>query len=135
MTAAHSNRKKTKRKKTAENPQNLNAVDRHVGERLNQRRRQLNMTTAQLGRASGLSFQQIQKYEKGINRIAASRLYRFAQLLEVPVGYFFEGLDLALNQECARIFSTTEADKDLLRYETLDLVHAYSRVMDGDQRR
>lgn len=67
-------------------------VDAHVGRRLRRRRTALGISQEQLGRALGLTFQQIQKYEKGQNRIGAGRLYRIANVLSVQVQYFFEGL-------------------------------------------
>jgi transcriptional regulator with XRE-family HTH domain len=67
-------------------------VDAYVGSRLRRRRTALGISQEQLGSALGLTFQQIQKYEKGQNRIGAGRLYRIANILSVPVQYFFEGL-------------------------------------------
>ncbi len=67
-----------------------NAIDSHVGERVRLRRKLLGMSQASLAEALGITFQQIQKYEKGINRIGASRLLRMAEIFGVPVGFFFE---------------------------------------------
>ncbi len=67
-------------------------VDAHVGNRLRERRKELGMSQSDLGDALGISFQHIQKYEIGINRVAASRLWDLANVLEVDVGYFFEGI-------------------------------------------
>lgn len=69
-----------------------NLVDVYVGRRLKLRRSLIGMTQDRLGQAVGLTFQQIQKYEKGANRIGASRLYEFSHLLGVSPGYFFEGI-------------------------------------------
>lgn len=68
-------------------------VDRHVGERVRQRRTLLGLTQEQLAAALDISYQQIQKYETGANRISAGRLFEIAQKLESSVGYFFEGLE------------------------------------------
>lgn len=68
-----------------------NPIDRHVGSRVRMRRAMLSMSQEKLGEALGLTFQQIQKYEKGTNRISASRLKQISQILEVPPSYFFEG--------------------------------------------
>ena len=68
-----------------------NPVDRHVGARLRMRRMMLPMSQEKLGGALGLTFQQIQKYEKGTNRIGASRLQQISQILQVPVSFFLEG--------------------------------------------
>ena len=67
-------------------------VDKHVGERVRLRRIMLKMSQTELGNKIGVTFQQLQKYEKGANRIGASRLYQMAQILNVPPGFFFEGL-------------------------------------------
>ena len=71
-----------------------NATDTHVGKRVRTRRLMLDMSQTNLGEAVSLTFQQIQKYEKGTNRIGASRLQQIAHVLQVPVSFFFEGLPL-----------------------------------------
>jgi transcriptional regulator with XRE-family HTH domain len=68
-----------------------NPVDKHVGSRVRMRRMMLSMSQEKLGDALGLTFQQVQKYEKGTNRIGASRLQQIALILQVPVSFFFEG--------------------------------------------
>src|SRR6187551_2797436 len=68
-----------------------NPIDRHVGSRVRMRRMMLSMSQEKLGDALGLTFQQVQKYEKGTNRIGASRLQQIAHILQVPVSFFFEG--------------------------------------------
>jgi transcriptional regulator with XRE-family HTH domain len=68
-----------------------NTIDKHVGSRLRMRRMMLDMSQEELGRAFGLTFQQVQKYEKGTNRMGASRLQHAAHILDVPVPFFFEG--------------------------------------------
>jgi transcriptional regulator with XRE-family HTH domain len=68
-----------------------NPVDKHVGSRVRMRRMMLSMSQEKLGDALGLTFQQVQKYEKGTNRIGASRLQQISQILQVPVAFFFEG--------------------------------------------
>src|SRR5262245_64561333 len=67
-----------------------NPVDRHVGSRVRLRRKMLAMSQEKLGRALGLTFQQVQKYEKGANRIGGSRLQQISQILQVPIAFFFE---------------------------------------------
>ena len=69
-----------------------NPIDRHVGSRVRMRRILLGMSQEKLGEALGLTFQQVQKYEKGTNRISASRLQQFSSILQVPISFFFEGL-------------------------------------------
>ena len=67
-----------------------NAVDKHVGSRVRMRRQMLAMSQEKLGNALGLTFQQVQKYEKGMNRIGASRLQQIGEILQVPASFFFE---------------------------------------------
>src|SRR6201999_4123075 len=69
-----------------------NPIDKHVGSRVRMRRMMLGMSQEKLGDRLGLTFQQVQKYEKGANRIGASRLQQIAQILQVPVSFFFEGV-------------------------------------------
>ena len=73
-----------------------NPIDRHVGARVRLRRLLMNMSQGELGSAIGVTFQQVQKYEKGSNRIGASRLQQMSRILAVPVGFFFEGAPLPL---------------------------------------
>ena len=68
-------------------------VDIHVGQQIRRRRWMVGITQQKLGVAVGIKFQQIQKYETGMNRVSASRLYEIAKAMEVPVSYFFEGLE------------------------------------------
>ncbi len=75
-----------------------NPIDKHVGSRVRMRRMMLSMSQEKLGDALGLTFQQVQKYEKGTNRIGASRLQQIAQILQVPVSFFFEGAPHAPGQ-------------------------------------
>ena len=76
-----------------ENKKKPNPIDIHVGSRIRLRRTMLGMSQEKLGESLGITFQQIQKYERGANRISASKLYEAARLLQSPVSYFFEGLD------------------------------------------
>jgi len=121
-------------------------VDIHVGARLRLRRNLLGMSQEQLGKAGGLTFQQIQKYERGTNRMGASRLFQFAKLLDVPVSYFFDdvrGERVAVHpsagfgeKEQAPIDGAPHADIELLhRRETLELIRAYYRISDVKTRR
>lgn len=98
------------------------AIDRHVGGRL--RRTMLGLSQTELARLVGITFQQVQKYEQGTNRIGASRLYEFADVLGVTVAHFYEGLE-----EGRRATPPEESDERLwLRRETLELARAYSRI-------
>lgn len=114
-------------------------VDVHVGTRLRQRRTLLGMSQTKLGTAVGLTFQQIQKYERGANRMGASRLFEFAKVLDVPVSHFFEEMPAsALARQPLSIrgrkgFGETgtplEQEKDpLIKRETLELVRAYYKI-------
>ena len=67
-------------------------IDKHVGKRMLLRRREIAFIQTKVANALGVTFQQIQKYEKGTNRIAASRLYKLAEILGVPITFFFDGL-------------------------------------------
>jgi transcriptional regulator with XRE-family HTH domain len=78
-----------------------NPTDKHVGARVRLRRLMLGMSQTKLGDAVGLTFQQIQKYEKGANRIGASRLQHLAHILHVPIPFFFEGLPGASGEDAA----------------------------------
>jgi transcriptional regulator with XRE-family HTH domain len=69
----------------------VNLVDKHVGSRVRMRRMMLGMSQEALGGALGLTFQQVQKYEKGVNRVSASRLQHISQILQVPVPFLFRG--------------------------------------------
>ncbi len=97
-------------------------IDVHVGSRVRLRRTLLGLTQTQLGEKLRITFQQIQKYERGINRISASRLYQMSRILYVPVSFFFDDLD-----EGAGAWSP---DDILLKRETLEFVRAYYRIGD-----
>lgn len=73
-------------------PRSANPVDVHVGARVRLRRQILKMSQEKLGDQLGVTFQQVQKYERGTNRVGASRLWRLSQVLDVPISYFFEGM-------------------------------------------
>ena len=109
-----------------------NDIDLHLGRRLRRRRRLLGLTQQQLAAVVGVRFQQIQKYECGANRISAARLWRIASALEVPVGYFYDGL-----AEPGRLQNgeAAEGGEVLARKETLDLVRAYYRLGERPRRR
>lgn len=72
-----------------------NAVDEHIGKRVKSRRLQIDLSQEKLADLVGVTFQQIQKYENGVNRVAASRLWEMAKALGVPVSFFYEGLEVA----------------------------------------
>lgn len=103
-------------------------VDVHVGKRVRHRRWMVGMTQQQLADKVGIKFQQIQKYETGMNRISASRLWDIAEALEVPINFFFEGLS------DHTMPSVTEGDI-LADKEALELVRSYYAIPETQRRR
>jgi len=116
-----------------------NPTDKHVGARVRMRRMMLSMSQEKLGDALGLTFQQVQKYEKGTNRIGASRLQQISQILQVPVAFFFEGAPAA--QTIGRHDSMAEAPSPayvsdfLATSDGLALTKAFMRIEDSKLRR
>jgi transcriptional regulator with XRE-family HTH domain len=110
-------------------------VDVHVGKRVRHRRWLVGMTQQQLAEKVGIKFQQIQKYETGANRVSASRLWDIADALDVPVAFFFEGIEDAEQKQGASV--TTEAiPADLLGdKEALDLIRSYYAIPENQRRR
>lgn len=109
-------------------------VDVHVGKRVRHQRWTIGMTQQQLAERVGIKFQQIQKYETGMNRISASRLWDIADALEVPVAFFFEGLDVA--DEDAIVTSGDARTSDILAdKEALELVRSYYSIPENQRRR
>jgi transcriptional regulator with XRE-family HTH domain len=117
-----------------------NPIDVHVGGRVRLRRTLLGMSQEKLAQALGLTFQQIQKYERGANRIGSSRLYKLSQILDVPVSFFFDDM----SEETATgggVAPAANAPADpsgpdaLTKRETLELVRAYYRIPDERLRR
>lgn len=114
-----------------------NPVDVHVGGRLRLRRTLLGYSQERLGDAVELTFQQIQKYERGANRISASRLYQFANVLNVPVSFFYDDMDESISGKKAHKKSEPESidQSVLLERETLVLVRSYYGIPDPSKRR
>jgi transcriptional regulator with XRE-family HTH domain len=114
-----------------------NDIDVHLGRRLRRRRRLLGLTQQQLAGSVGVRFQQIQKYECGANRISAARLWQLSEALEVPVGYFYDGLSEAARQMIAGQAQNLEAEggEMFARKETLDLIRAYYQLGERPRRR
>lgn len=117
-------------------------VDVHVGSRVRLRRTLLGMSQEKLGNAIGLTFQQVQKYERGANRIGASRLFDLSHVLDVPVAFFFDEMPTASAPEGYQPMSghteqrveTSDVDP-MMKRETLELVRAYYRIPDANLRR
>lgn len=105
-------------------------IDAHVGGRMRQRREALGISQGRLGHQLGLTFSQIQKYEKGSNRIGAGRLFQISAFLGVPVSYFFEGLDGSPLTESSGVGHLAPEIRDELR----TLADAFSAISDADTR-
>jgi transcriptional regulator with XRE-family HTH domain len=118
-----------------------NPMDIHVGSRVRLRRMVIGMSQEKLGEKMGLTFQQIQKYEKGTNRIGASRLYQLAQIMDVPVQFFFEDAPLAyVNRGAAMAgFAESKTEAFLLDFlnsrDGLELNRAFVKITDPKVRK
>src|ERR1700758_3251468 len=118
-----------------------NPVDFHVGSRVRLRRTLLGMSQEKLGTAIGLTFQQVQKYERGANRVGASRLFELSRVLDVPVAFFFDELDPRTAEAVPSAVGATPpppppgGPDPMMRRETLELVRAYYRIPDQQLRR
>lgn len=117
-------------------PRGPNPIDVHVGSRIRLRRQLMKMSQEKLGDELGVTFQQVQKYERGANRVGASRLYRLSRVLEVPVQFFFEGLG-----EKSTVSGMAEGDQTPIVYDFIQssdgvsLAEAFSRIRDAKVRR
>ena len=100
-------------------PRSPNPIDIHVGTRVRLRRQVMKMSQEKLGDQLGVTFQQVQKYERGANRVGASRLWKMSQVMEVPVGFFFDGLD--------QIGAVTEFAED----DQMPIVYDFINSTDG----
>lgn len=123
-------------------------IDAHVGGRIRLRRTLMGLSQERLGEALGLTFQQVQKYERGVNRVGASRLFDLSRVLDVPISFFFDdmpeplasahgGLPSAVGArrsygfaDAQEGFGSMGGDEAMNRRETLELVRAYYRIAD-----
>ena len=114
-----------------------NPIDKHVGSRVRMRRMMIGMSQEKLGHALGLTFQQIQKYEKGMNRIGASRLQQISQILQVPVAFFFEGAPNPAGeiQVTNGAPSSSYVSDFLATSDGLALTKSFTRIKDAKLRR
>jgi transcriptional regulator with XRE-family HTH domain len=123
-----------------------NPVDVYVGQKLKARRTLIGMTQEKLAEATGITFQQVQKYEKGRNRLSASRIFQFSRVLNIPVAYFFDGFfssdtliglqgGFADNAQEAFESEADAADDVMLQKETIDLVRTYYTITDEKLRK
>ena len=107
-------------------------VDVHVGKRVRHRRWLVGMTQQQLAERVGIKFQQIQKYETGANRVSASRLWDISEVLDVPVSFFFEGLDV----EQAAVAKEERMPSDLMGdKEAMELIRSYYSIPENQRKR
>ena len=119
----------------------IGPVDVHVGARLRQRRTLLGMTQTKVGESIGVSFQQMQKYENGMNRISASRLFVLSRVFDVPVEYFFDDMprEVAASSPAqgggkAKKLPSYEPDP-MTKRETMEFVRAYYKISDPQVRK
>ena len=122
-------------------------IDAHVGSRIRLRRNLMGMSQERLGEALGLTFQQIQKYERGVNRVGASRLFDLSRVLAVSISFFFDDMPEPLaglhgthqvTRAAGGVSETQDAfgvDDSVNRRETAELVRAYYRITDSSQRK
>jgi transcriptional regulator with XRE-family HTH domain len=119
-------------------------IDVHVGSRIRLRRTLLGMSQERLGESLGLTFQQVQKYERGVNRVGASRLFDLSRVLDVPISFFFDDMPDSLAANFGGVPSRRAGgvetqdpfgDDTLSRRETLELVRAYYRITDPSVRK
>ena len=114
-----------------------NPVDRYVGSRVRMRRIMLGMSQEKLGEALGLTFQQIQKYEKGTNRVGASRIQQISEILQIPVSFLFEGgpTGTTNTESFGEAASPSYISDFLATSEGLALTRAFTRIPDAKLRR
>ena len=114
-----------------------NSTDVHVGSRVRMRRLMLNLSQTELGDALGLTFQQVQKYEKGTNRISASRLQQIASFLRVPVSFFFDGLATSAkaSKQMGDGHSLADISKFTATSDGLSLIKAFMQIKNPTLRR
>lgn len=132
----------------AEREGRASPIDAHVGARIRLRRTLMGMSQERLGEALGLTFQQVQKYERGVNRVGASRLFDLSRVLDVPISFFFDDMPEPLaglhggsynSSRAAGGFAESQdgfgTDEMLNRRETLELVRAYYRINEPSVRK
>lgn len=119
------------------NPREPNPVDRHVGSRVRLRRQMMEMSQEKLGEELGVTFQQVQKYERGANRIGAGRLWHLARVLEVPVSFFYDGVSSSAQRptDFADGDQTPVVNDFLQSADGVALAQAFSKITDPKVRR
>ncbi|MEZ5953688.1 MAG: helix-turn-helix domain-containing protein [Hyphomonas sp.] len=107
-----------------------------MGQRIRWRRRELGLTQEQLAELLNLTFQQVQKYEKGVNRVSAGRLFEIASVMGAPISYFYEGAEAELSDERLRAAEDNgRVQAPLLDTDTLNLIAAFQRIGDESLRK
>ena len=120
------------------NARRANPMDAHVGGRLRLRRTMLGMSQEKLGELLGLTFQQVQKYEKGVNRVGASRLFELSRVLQVPIQFFFDEAPVADDAPATGFADGGETGyvaETITSREGLELNKAFARISDPRVRR
>lgn len=122
-----------------------NPIDVHVGRRIRLRRSLLGLSQSEVANAMGLTFQQVQKYERGANRVSSSRLFDIARILDVPISYFYAEMSTQVSQQSpaslmevptAKLPLPDDLERDpMARRETLELVRAYYKIKCPDTRK
>lgn len=122
--------------------QKIHPIDFHVGEKIKQRREDLDITQKQLGAMLGVTFQQVQKYEKAINRVPSSRLYEIGQVLNVSPDFFFEGAEQKHSSQITSLHETNDNDyvaqeleNDYTKEEVALLIKSFKQIKDSKLRK
>jgi transcriptional regulator with XRE-family HTH domain len=111
-------------------------IDRVVGQRIRWRRKELKLTQEKLGELLGLTFQQVQKYEKGVNRVSAGRLFEMSTAMGVPITYFFDGAETFLDHDAGYVAEDGDAiHAPVMTSEILDLIAAFQKIEDQSLRK
>lgn len=110
-------------------------VDIHVGNRMRMQRKLMGLSQEALARSIGVTFQQVQKYERGVNRMSASRLFDFAKVLQVPISFFFEGVEThasGMAEDDAPVF---QHEAPVMSRDAVEVLRAFSQVREPALRR
>ena len=111
-------------------------IDRVVGQRIRWRRKELKLTQEKLGDLLGLTFQQVQKYEKGVNRVSAGRLFEMSSAMGVPITYFFDGAETFFAKGDSGVAEDSEGvHAPVMTSEVLDLIAAFQKIEDHSLRK
>jgi len=123
----------------APNSKRANSVDAHIGHRVRLRRILLGMSQERLGEMLKVTFQQVQKYERGTNRVSASRLFQLAKVLGVPIDYFYDSLAERVEHEIGGFAEPTDEEAAMMTFlstrEGIELNRAFQRITDPNKRR